>query len=214
MFDIPETVVGLRLARRRKDGMWFISEALRFEGGSAAVETLLRRAHLSGHVSVGVSGRSNRHVACLLDDRLVVVETAVLDAKSYRSLKTKWAKCKIESVGELGLMEDHMDEHDAKALEMVAAERRRQVEVERWTADHDAAHQDGSLAIVSAMYALNTVPLQAGQIHLVAAARHYLWPRSWARWWWKPTTPLRDLEKAGALILAEIARRLREGEKP
>ncbi|MEB3421767.1 hypothetical protein VK682_24660 [Salipiger manganoxidans] len=36
------------------------------------------------------------------------------------------------------------------------------------------------------------------------AAWLQLWP--WDRKWWKPTTPRRDLVKAGALIVAEIER--------
>jgi len=80
---------------------------------------------------------------------------------------------------------------------LIAAERRRQVEEEGWTPEHDDEHTDESLA---------------------AAASCYAWPdRSYpaeppSRWqwepqWWKPgPTRIRELVKAGALIAAEIDR--------
>ena len=84
----------------------------------------------------------------------------------------------------------------------IAAERRRQIEVEGWTADHDADldtawddHLSGQLAIAAACYALphDTTAPDA-------------WP--WREEWWKPTpgNRIRELEKAGALLAAEIDR--------
>ncbi|MER0953518.1 hypothetical protein AAA616_27185 [Pseudomonas aeruginosa] len=80
----------------------------------------------------------------------------------------------------------------------VQAERRRQVEAEGWTPEHDdEEHDDGGLADAASCYALSA----AGWSTYAASER---WP--WPLEWWKPTTPRRDLVKACALALAEIER--------
>lgn len=84
----------------------------------------------------------------------------------------------------------------SQAAKDVLAERERQELVEGFKPEQDAAYQSGDLAMAAATYALN-----ATSQHPFALQS---WP--WARSWWKPTTPRRDLVKAGALILAEIER--------
>ncbi|MBR8279752.1 hypothetical protein [Burkholderia vietnamiensis] len=74
----------------------------------------------------------------------------------------------------------------------VLAERRRQVEAEGWTAKHDDAHTGSEMALAAASYAMSAAGFSCGNI----------WPWDWH--WYKPTTPRRDLVKAGALILAEV----------
>lgn len=81
----------------------------------------------------------------------------------------------------------------------VLAERRRQIEAEGWTPEHDDKHAEG-LAAAAACYA-------AGSRRLMIEgdmADIEVWP--WDESWWKPTSRRRDLVKAGALILAEIER--------
>lgn len=92
----------------------------------------------------------------------------------------------------------------SKALHDVIAERRRQVEQEGWTAQHDdVEHTAGALALAAACYAVvGAIPLEADRVF----GRY--WP--WTRDWWKPTEPRRNLVKAAALILAEIERLDRE----
>lgn len=90
------------------------------------------------------------------------------------------------------------------ALELIAAERRRQIEAEGWTPEHDDEHDDHQLSQAAACYALG-VPAAVG----MDGARVPLWP--WSREWWKPTDRVRDLVKAGALIVAEIERLQRAG---
>lgn len=95
-------------------------------------------------------------------------------------------------------------------VELIAAERRRQIEVEGWTLEHDRIEHDGSDNIVMAAicYALPD------------EHRHgeppIWWP--WASSYWKPTPDdrVRELVKAGALIAAEIDRLLtkRGGGRP
>ena len=83
----------------------------------------------------------------------------------------------------------------------VLAERRRQIESEGWTREHDDTWVDGELAIAAACY--------AGATDMTITNNPpALWP--WSASWWKPTTYRRDLVKAAALILAEIERLDRE----
>lgn len=84
----------------------------------------------------------------------------------------------------------------------VQAERRRQIEAEGWTPEHDDAHSHGEMARAAACYALagSSAPNDGTAALLVSLA----WP--WDEQWWKPTTTRRDLVKACALGLAEIER--------
>ncbi|KVQ87305.1 hypothetical protein WK09_19900 [Burkholderia ubonensis] len=82
----------------------------------------------------------------------------------------------------------------------VLAERRRQVEAEGWTPEHDDKHGGGLMARAAACYAMAA---SRPMSHLVWAWDS-IWP--WDRSWWKPTTDRRNLVKAGGLILAEIER--------
>lgn len=79
----------------------------------------------------------------------------------------------------------------------VLAERRRQVEQEGWTPEHDDEHGDHAMSCAAGCYAMYTLAYPAGDPPPA-------WP--WAADWWKPTTHRRNLIKAGALILAEIER--------
>jgi hypothetical protein len=87
------------------------------------------------------------------------------------------------------------------AIDDIAAERKRQIEVEGWTPEHDDGHIDGELAVAAACYAVDPRPLAAAAMSEIFMR---LWPRNTA--WWKSTTRRRDLVKAGALIVAEIER--------
>lgn len=84
----------------------------------------------------------------------------------------------------------------------VLAERRRQVEAEGWTPEHDDEHSHGQMARAAACYALagSSAPNDGTAALLVSLA----WP--WDQQWWKPTSARRDLVKACALALAEIER--------
>ena len=96
--------------------------------------------------------------------------------------------------------------------DLIAAERRRQVEQEGWTPEHDAEHADEGLALAACCYAVppqirkyrNMVEQIEGGVGVSAVPT--LWP--WAPGYWKPTPDdrVRELVKAGALIAAEIDR--------
>ena len=79
-------------------------------------------------------------------------------------------------------------------VERIAAERKRQMSVKGWTPEHDDGHSNFELLKAAICYAneyLDSVPKS--------------WP--WEQEAWKPSTHIiRSLEKAGALIAAEIDR--------
>lgn len=91
---------------------------------------------------------------------------------------------------------------DKTGVELIAEERQRQIEKEGWTPEHDADHEDGELIRAAVIYAkpANKRPLYTNDTVPVG------WP--WEKEWWKPTPEnrVRELQKAGALIAAEIDR--------
>lgn len=93
-------------------------------------------------------------------------------------------------------------------IELIAEERKRQVEEEGWTPEHDDKHEGGSLAVAGACYALEIASGYTGKYRseMYQQCADVCWP--WDESWWKPSTddPVRQLVKAGALIAAEIDR--------
>ncbi len=89
------------------------------------------------------------------------------------------------------------------ALLAVAAERVRQVSVEGWTPEHDDRHVEYEMAAAAGTYA-RYAGLSRNDRGLARGLTPVKWP--WDSSWWKPTTRRRDLEKAGALIIAEMER--------
>ena len=79
-------------------------------------------------------------------------------------------------------------------VNLIEAERNRQIYVEGWTEEHDDKHVNNELALAAACYAVPDVFSQG------------YWPPTWDLSWYKSTTRIRDLVKAGALIAAEIER--------
>jgi hypothetical protein len=112
----------------------------------------------------------------------------------------------------------------------IAKERDRQIAKEGWTAEHDDEHEDGELALVAALYA-TPIKLYHGEFHGPNEMRFKdPWPNTWAHIWDKrpyyatsgfirenKSLPIgrriRQLEKAGALIAAEIDRLQRVASK-
>ena len=83
-------------------------------------------------------------------------------------------------------------------IELIAEERKRQVEVEGFTDEHDKQYDSLELVFAAITYA---IPDDLDSID----PRHY-WP--WDPSWYKrtPNDRVRELSKAGALIAAEIDR--------
>jgi hypothetical protein len=85
---------------------------------------------------------------------------------------------------------------------LIAAERRRQIDGEGWTADHDQMHAGtDDLALAAVTYAL---PADRREEVVGIDGLPETWP--WNVRWWKPTPDdrIRELVKAGALIAAQI----------
>lgn len=92
---------------------------------------------------------------------------------------------------------------------LIAAERDRQPTEEGFTAEHDEHHGSNELAWAAWSY----IDRAVGEHDPDDASPPAMWP--WSPSWWKPgKSPLRLLIIAGALIAAEIDRRLAAGEKP
>ncbi|OKO87579.1 hypothetical protein AC629_13600 [Bradyrhizobium sp. NAS80.1] len=83
----------------------------------------------------------------------------------------------------------------------VLAQRRRQMEKEGWSLEHDDSHISAEMAMAAAVYALTSF-LDTEHSRHMAFTRYWPWDRSW----FKPAGGRRDLVRAGALILAEIER--------
>ena len=101
-------------------------------------------------------------------------------------------------------------------VERIAAERKRQIEELGYTPEHDDHHANMALAYAAACYAapepiyhLNVQEgLASDGVSQGNLTWHEPWPFGWER---SPRTPdvatrMRELEKAGALIAAEIDR--------
>jgi hypothetical protein len=109
------------------------------------------------------------------------------------------------------------EEYKRSAIDLIAAERRRQVEVEGFTAEHDDGHHVHDLRRAAACYALPPQYRIITDNKFTFRLIDHLWP--WEAEWWKPkqadplSDNIRDLVKAGALIVAEIERLQRRKEK-
>ncbi|CAM5767111.1 hypothetical protein [Bosea minatitlanensis] len=111
----------------------------------------------------------------------------------------------------------------SRALVDVIAERRRHVEGEGWTPEHDDAHTRGEMVLAAVSYGTNAAvrlrmtadgypPVKIDELSAAADVPRS-WP--WARSWWKPAGGTRRiLVKAAALLVAEIERLDRKEARP
>jgi hypothetical protein len=88
----------------------------------------------------------------------------------------------------------------------IELERRRQIQVEGWSAEHDAEHSHCELTEAAIAYYLSGT---SGVLLNPSTKAPVNWP--WDPTWWKPHGKRRDLVRAGALILAERDRMRRMG---
>ena len=106
---------------------------------------------------------------------------------------------------------------EMNGAERIAAERKRQIEVEGFTAERDDSNGEEELAITAACYVLpkkmRLMIVEEDEGPFMTTLLKELWP--WDLKYWKPTPDnrIRELEKAGALIAAEIDRLLRLEEE-
>ena len=115
------------------------------------------------------------------------------------------------------LTEEELDEmfgfEPLTGAQLIAKERVRQVKEEGWSAEHDDEHEKGELVKAAASYLLRRCDssLRIDEGYQVFDLADILWP--WDFDYFKPTDPIKDLIKAGALIAAEIDRLLRKEKK-
>lgn len=98
-------------------------------------------------------------------------------------------------------------------IQLINAERKRQIAKEHWGPWHDDHHKRKQLAKAAESYLCahtspDTYSLEMGKPQKPTAE----WP--WGKKWWKPSDdPIRNLVKAGALIAAEIDRLNRKSSR-
>lgn len=85
-------------------------------------------------------------------------------------------------------------------IDDVLAERKRQIEQEGWSLEHDDKHTAGSLADAAGCYCVSAKYHEMG----IPGYPPTGWP--WSTSWWKPKDRRSDLVRAAALIIAEIER--------
>lgn len=89
-------------------------------------------------------------------------------------------------------------------IELIAADRERQIAAEGWSAAHDDEHKACEISRAGCCYAA-IASLQVVFGGDLTGSTPDGWPLDPE--WWKPSgSPLRNLVKAGALITAEIDR--------
>lgn len=115
----------------------------------------------------------------------------------------------------LARMEAYGGTAELEAVDLVLAERIRQVEEEGWTPGHDdQERREGQLAAAGASYALAVhqkalTHVRTGVLSVKPSAAHPSWPFSPLAW--RPATLRRMTVKGTALVLAELARQVRAG---
>jgi hypothetical protein len=101
----------------------------------------------------------------------------------------------------------------SKGINRIIIERQRQIEIEYFDAEHDRDHPLGDLADAAACYARAAAAQARGHKRSeikpaflgIVAGREWPWDDQWLK---LAEDPIRNLEKAGALIAAEIDRLL------
>ncbi|WP_141105039.1 hypothetical protein [Rhizobium sp. R339] len=189
----PETLEGVPEQDQAEKLQLIAIEAMSTAPSQAAREmTISRRREIREALSV------NMDAALTAIDRLRCHATGNSDVRFEASDAE-------EVLDHLEVLAGMHQPEQTQALLDVAAERRRQIDVEGWTPAHDDQHTDGSLAQAAAAYALKA---RSDESHANGKRMQvpYLWPDSWHSSWWKPKDRRQDLVRAAALIIAEIER--------
>jgi len=107
----------------------------------------------------------------------------------------------------------------AEIILSLISERNRQTLVEGYTTSHDDEHTEGQLALLAAAYALSS--REPGRIGTLPRTRKPMPSIEFANtvesiecygWEFTQKDPIRDLTRAGALILAELERLWRKND--
>ena len=96
------------------------------------------------------------------------------------------------------------------AFNLIQTERLRQIEVEGWTPEHDDTHADGEMLAAAIIYLWWGTDKTAS----IDPATGVPFGFPWDKKWWKPKHRFANVMRAGALCMAETARRRRLGLHP
>lgn len=91
--QVPADAAVVQLYRIAR-GELIACEPILFFGGAAAIDTLLRRARISGRVDF--EGKIDGHFADLQNANGDMVATVALDAASYGALKNRWMRTRVK----------------------------------------------------------------------------------------------------------------------
>lgn len=91
-------------------------------------------------------------------------------------------------------------------IDEIAAERRRQIEGEKFATELDDGYVHGELARAAVCYAWFASATDKNRDGPHRRSPPAIWPETWSHRWWKPKDRRRDLIRAAALIVAEIER--------
>lgn len=116
-------------------------------------------------------------------------------------------RAKSEAARLLSVAVGILNEEQGSGVSCIAEERQRQITSFGWTAEHDDEHRAGELVTAAVGYGLAAGMQIRGNCGWDETPED--WP--WSDWWNPSANPLRNLEKAGALIAAEIDRLKRKG---
>jgi hypothetical protein len=79
-------------------------------------------------------------------------------------------------------------------IELIAAERKRQIDVEKWTPEHDDKHKDTTLARAAISYTRVASAQVATGVDYAPKDEPSRWEWPWDSKWWKPSpNPIRNL---------------------
>lgn len=93
-------------------------------------------------------------------------------------------------------------------VELIASERQRQMGEKGYSQEHDAQHDSEELALAAATYALPAK--HRALVIWNRTLKELIWPRQWD--FRGNTDRIRELQKAGALIAAELDRLMDAGQ--
>lgn len=101
-------------------------------------------------------------------------------------------------------------------IELIADERKRQIEQEGWTPSHDDEHTKGEMIVAAVFYGLVGMGVSQGadlekSLAITSAVAEWPWEAEWLK---ASLDAERNLVKAGALIAAEIDRLQRKEPTP
>lgn len=91
---IPVDAVGLRLCKMRGENL-ILCEPIVFEHGRVAIDTILRRAKVSG--KIGPIGETGDYWADFINSNGDWEETIALSREAWNGLKNHWMRCRHET---------------------------------------------------------------------------------------------------------------------